>query len=80
MSLRSSAREAARWLGDEMTPAAYRATLARLGLTHEEAARLLHIHPVTSRKGNVSPTVAVLLTLIEHIGVNEARRRILGER
>jgi hypothetical protein len=60
-----------------MTPQSYRATLARLGLTHAEAARLLHIHPVTSRKGAVSPTVFALLQLIEAIGVDEARR-ILG--
>ena len=62
-----------------MTPQTYRATLARLKLTHAEAARLLHIHPVTSRKGNISPTVAVLLQLIEHYGVDEARR-LLGEK
>lgn len=61
-----------------MTPRTYRATLARLGLTHTEAARLLIIHPVTSRKGNASATACRLLRLIEHIGVDEARR-ILGE-
>lgn len=61
-----------------MTAPEYRATLARLGLTHAEAARLLHIHPVTSRKGNLNATTCALLRLIETIGVAEARR-ILGE-
>lgn len=62
-----------------MTPQAYRATLKRLALTHEEAARLLSIHPVTSRKGTANETATRLLTLIEALGVDEARR-IIGER
>lgn len=62
-----------------MTPATYRATLARLGLTHEEAARLLRIHPATSRKSKLNGTACVAVRLIETLGVDEARR-ILGER
>jgi hypothetical protein len=57
-----------------VTPQAYRATIARLGLTHEQAARLLAIHPVTSRKGVVNETTARLLKMIEAAGVDEARR------
>ena len=62
-----------------MTPATYRAVLAKLGLTHEEAARLLAIHPVTSRKSKVNETTARLLRMIYAYGVDEARE-ILGEK
>ena len=55
-----------------MTPTTYRAALAQLGLTHEEAARLLAIHPVTSRKSKVNETAARLLRLIYAYGVEEA--------
>lgn len=57
-----------------MTPQDYRAALARLDLTHAEAAELLRVHPVTSRKGAVNGTAAALLKLIEYVGVKRARR------
>lgn len=60
-----------------MTAATYRATLARLGLTHKQAADLLDIHPSTSRRSDIGLTAVRLLKLIEHVGVDEARR-ILG--
>jgi hypothetical protein len=56
-----------------VTPSDYRETLKRLNLTHEEAARLLGIHPVTSRKGRLSGPALVALVIIEHMGVDAAR-------
>lgn len=61
-----------------MTPQEYKAAKERLGLNHPELAALLDVHPVTSRdwatKQKPPPHIAVLLKLVEHVGVDEARR------
>jgi hypothetical protein len=63
-----------------MTPDDYTAIKSRLGLTHEALAELLAIHPVTSRGRVVNETTARLLRMIEHVGVDEARRILTPDR
>lgn len=56
-----------------MTPAAYQAARARLGLTHVELAEMLGVHPVTSRhwgtKDEAPESIHRLLLLIEQLGI-----------
>lgn len=62
-----------------MTGEAFRDTLARLRLTRPEAAELLGVHRQsvwlwTTGERAVPEYIARLLRLVEHIGIDKARR------
>lgn len=61
-----------------MTPAEYRATLDRLGLSHKRAAELIGVSRQTSHSWEagtypVPPWLPVMLRLIEEVGVDRVR-------
>lgn len=61
-----------------MTPADYTAALARLGLTHAEAAKLFGYtrqtsHNYGSGRKPIPPFIVVLLKIVEHMGVDRTR-------
>lgn len=64
-----------------MTPTAFRAALDRLGLSQVEAAALIGVDKMTVHrwtKGTrpIPPTVPVIMTLIDALGIEKARKKL----
>ena len=62
-----------------MNPDEFRQALERLGLTQVAAARLLCVEDRTARRWasgatSIPPSIALLLRLIEHVGLERVRR------